>query len=1357
MKGGRNFISTMCTAGPLFCSVFLGVLLLLSSQLQVSGRPGELFIKPTLSEDCGNKQPCLTLSDYIQDVDFHFTSHKTFYFLPGNHTVQSHEAISVVVHDIINLTLTAKQQASVVCEGKLSFSFINISKLNISNLEFAGCGLEKDDSNEVQAAIKLDNISTVLLRHLHIRESFGYGMIGFNVIGQSKVMGCRFYHNQWRLPANESEANHQMHGRKSETNKMLGGNALFIFDKGKLNSFRKSVALVISHSDFAYGVHTSEGYNNIGYGHIRGGSGLGIAYQQSYGNMRYYHESNRNMKIVISDCTFYNNTAFIGANLFLDWGTSLLYRAKVQLNIIRCKFYNGKADLKGGGMYIRTHSSEEASKIKVQILHCFFENNFGNQGGGLFLDSKHSPDSGGRHDHLVILKNCLFKQNAASNGGGIYAVVQSLKTHYRPTRNHDTIKVTMSNTRFHQNSAKESGGSIYLYVERASILTFQPQVNTVTSISLVAHSLISIEVNNCNFTESKAELGSAIIISGCEIEYYFMLEEYECGKPSNTSFLLSHINFFNNTSPQVRYGTAVLHVNNTNWIILKDSQFDTNSGSGVYVNKSNIILTGFVQFFNNKAYYGGAILLDCNAFSQQSLMYLVSGKLLITNNTAKMYGGAISANEQCINMDLCFFQKLKLHDFREPMVVIMKNNTAEVAGDSIYGGSMESCFFIYHILMNSKSGLSVHVQLTADYFARTFKTDGLPSSSNIASRAYKVCFCNESSSLQLQECITTKHISVFKGQVFHVLAATVGQYRGASPAIVRSKLQLFGFEGQLGVQQSVQGLGRTCENLTYSIRTTADYVELHLTVEGALTSSLAVATINVTFLPCPFGFQPSGNPQKCDCAQALTGIPGVWCDIDTITVHRPAAMWIGNYSNSRITHSNCPFDYCAPEDSNLSLWNQDNQCVFNRSGVLCGACQPGLSLALGTSQCLQCSNIYLLLLIPFALAGVAFVFLLLKCNLTVSEGTINGLIFYANIVRVNQAIFFPQPSSLFITKILSVFIAWLNLDLGVQVCFFEGMTAYTKACLQFLFPIYIWLLVGIMIVSSRYSSTISKLTGSNAVQVLATLFLLSYAKLLRAIIEAASPIVLTDKSSSVWLMDGNVAFLKGAHIFLFLFALVAIVLYIIPLTLLVLLAPCLQARSRHRLLRWVNKLKPLLNTYQGPYKDEFRYWTGLMLVVRIILFTVFACNVVNDMRMNLLAIITMLIAIVTCFWNFGRVYKKIFVHMLEIFFTLNLIVLAACTQFLKTSKVSSQKLEYVTCTMVGSAFVVFWVIVTYHSYHQIRNSRVAFVQYFITLCCRHRKLPKTPRNRHDSNEDVIHVSPKPTVTVVELHQLNESY
>jgi len=64
-------------------------------------------------------------------------------------------------------------------------------------------------------------------------------------------------------------------------------------------------------------------------------------------------------------------------------------------------------------------------------------------------------------------------------------------------------------------------------------------------------------------------------------------------------------------------------------------------------------------------------------------------------------------------------------------------------------------------------------------------------------------------------------------------------------------------------------------------------------------------------------------------------------------------------------------------------------------------------------------------------------FLLIICNLTVSMGTINGLIFYANIVRVNNANFFLKTLGLKVfQQVLAVFIAWLNLEVGIETCFF---------------------------------------------------------------------------------------------------------------------------------------------------------------------------------------------------------------------------------------------------------------------------------------------------------------------------------
>ena len=164
---------------------------------------------------------------------------------------------------------------------------------------------------------------------------------------------------------------------------------------------------------------------------------------------------------------------------------------------------------------------------------------------------------------------------------------------------------------------------------------------------------------------------------------------------------------------------------------------------------------------------------------------------------------------------------------------------------------------------------------------------------------------------------------------------------------------------------------------------------------------------------------------------------------------------------------------------------------------MCGRCSENLSLALGSSRCLHCSNSYLSLLAAIAIAGIALVLLLLVLRLTVAAGTINGLIFYVNILSVNSTIFFqPQikivdvPTGL-IATVLSAFVAWLNLDLGIETCFYSGMDAYVITWMQFTFPLYVWALVGMMIVGRHYPGRVASIFRSNLIAVLATLFLLS--------------------------------------------------------------------------------------------------------------------------------------------------------------------------------------------------------------------------------------------------------------------------
>ena len=500
----------------------------------------------------------------------------------------------------------------------------------------------------------------------------------------------------------------------------------------------------------------------------------------------------------------------------------------------------------------------------------------------------------------------------------------------------------------------------------------------------------------------------------------------------------------------------------------------------------------------------------------------------------------------------------------------------------------------------------------------------------------------------------------------------------------------------------------------------------------------------MTLLDCPIGFALNSSTNQCFCDERLQRYTNS-CNIDNREITRIALddFWVGvDNTEGLILHPHCPFDYCTTDTVHFTLVdsngipvangtesnsyrtnatlndivestgnntssdvignNIDAQCNYDRSGLLCGKCKKDFSLVFGSSKCIKCSNSYLSLLIAFALAGIVLVVFLLVLKLTVAVGTINGLIFYANIVSVNRAQLFPSGE----TNILTVFIAWVNLDLGIETCFFDGMDAYSKAWLQYAFPVYVWALVGAIILASRHSTRIVRSLGNNPMAVLATLFLLSYAKLLRSMI---NPLYVTfldypSDTEAVWLVDGNVNYLKGKHIPLFLTSLLALFLLFIPFTLLLLLGQWIQAQSERKCFTWISdyRVTTFLDVYHGPFKSKHRYWCGLLLVTRFFLFLVFAFNVNGDTSINIFAIALCLIGLLAMFFLF-TVYKAWYLNVLEASFIINLLVLANGTYYVEISGGNQKALTY---TSVGVAFATFCGIVVYHSCLQVKNTMV---------------------------------------------------
>ena len=157
------------------------------------------------------------------------------------------------------------------------------------------------------------------------------------------------------------------------------------------------------------------------------------------------------------------------------------------------------------------------------------------------------------------------------------------------------------------------------------------------------------------------------------------------------------------------------------------------------------------------------------------------------------------------------------------------------------------------------------------------------------------------------------------------------------------------------------------------------------------------AIIEVELLPCEPGFtlmsDSSTGQIKCDCSLFFTSLEVV-CDTSDGTVTRNKNNWIGVYNNTLpALASTCPLDYCYSIIKKLSLSRSGDLCNGERTGILCGHCHGNQSVIFGSSKCQMCTDMWMVTLVMFAVLGVLLVVALFFLNLTVTQGTLYGLIF----------------------------------------------------------------------------------------------------------------------------------------------------------------------------------------------------------------------------------------------------------------------------------------------------------------------------------------------------------------------------
>ena len=1066
---------------------------------------------------------------------------------------------------------------------------------------------------------------------------------------------------------------------------------------------------------------------------------------KSGGAIRVLQES----RVDIIGSNFSNNTAEIGGVVWVQQGN---------MNIEESWLEHNGAKIEGGAVYADYYST-----IRIE-MSVFFNNTAEAYGGAIsLLDSI-----------CTAITSCNFTSNTAAGGGTINQQNSSVNI-YRSaflssqSRRSGGIVQALSSTVnvndsiFADSIAAAQGGGVFAHYSSSLVIfntTFSKNIANGSGGALFLGTYCTCLIIESVFQGNKAKVqGGAIAVSGDSIvnisESVFRINEAKnggglaCTESSVISFQSASTSktkentLSNNTAKDgdgggIYLADSVIYFTNNTTIGRNKAN---HSGGGVMANNSTLFIGSPVNILSNWALQsGGGVSLansKINGYSEKAPV-----NFTFDANHAHL-GEALYVDDDDINSAVCssdpllrpysklsgcFFSNVTngLH-FRFVQDIAIKTGSS-----TIYGGLMDRC------TVASFSNDSKLEQTAIDRFKEITNISEF-NVETVTSKPVRVCSCKNGKPNCNQGTCTLGPVFVKKGNKFTIELAAVDQVNHSVNATIQSKIN----DGaSLNKNETVRRLDSKCSTLDYhaTFPEISKIYDLQVFAEGPCRGEgISTLIIKIEVIPCSCkaGFMQEQVSTKCSCIcdkKDKTFSKYIKeCDSTLEAVKRKGEFWITylNYSDNNsfspyFIYPYCPLGYCESPSTeifiNLSQPNgSDAQCANNRRGILCGSCKPNHSLSLGNLKCIKCPHnwhkLLAIIIVISIVAGILLVILLLVLNLTVAIGTINSMVFYTNIIFANRSIFFNHWQLQF--TFVPVFVSWLNMNIGFDICFYDGMDAYVKTWLQLAFPVYIFFLVVTIIWFTSCSSKLSNLLGRrNPVATLATLILLSYTNLLENIIKSFSFVKLNYPNGTAtinWLPDASYEYKDWKIILLTCVAIVILILGLLY-TILIFSWQWLIRYSRSKCFRWTGnqKLHTFIDTYHTPYTAKHRYWTGLLLLVRVVVYLTSAFSLPVNPRITLLttAVIMCSLLLYKSILKV-RVYKNRILNAMESFAFFNIAIFVFITWFnfdnpsITTSELLQMVAAYVS---VGAMFLLFIFVLMYHLYRYGNSTVYSFCQ-----------------------------------------------
>ena len=924
--------------------------------------------------------------------------------------------------------------------------------------------------------------------------------------------------------------------------------------------------------------------------------------------------------------TFINNIAEKG-------GTVAFSNSNVTIEEYSTVMFNSNiAEYSNGGAFVCFNNSIVTVRGNSNVT---FNNNKAGQSGGAihsynmckitFKDNSTSSfikntarDNGG-----AILSNQLseitfegnstikFDGNIADNGGAFYFTNSTITSK-------DTSMIS-----FYNNNARQNGGVGCISLYSKGIFEGNTTIKFDNNIAeLNAGVLYSIQSKILFKGNSVLKLTHNKVTSNGGAFYFDYNSDVFFSQFSNITF--SH--------NSALYGGAVsandhskITVTGNSMLSFVNNEASQSGGAGYFSYYCNVIMEqdAMVTFDNNKALEGGALCFN----NKTSLLSKETSTTLFYNNLATVGGGsaAVLTNSTFTLQDDVTINFINSHaqyggaiflDTSAVMVnssdknsITFTNNIARIVGNSVYQDIVDSC---------KSSCLTNRIVGVCNEFIATPPNElkfydpaiCIDDDNDTQCNSYYVQDIMLGSDIVIPACVFDHYNHSVEPTQFLIQSESNSSYN-----ISGSQQVLIGCNKFKGISILGNQVSSNSTNFSLTIK---------LKVEHNPDWKQISVTLVVELSECHLGFWHSSESQQCECYNANDI---VFCSGSSSTIKR--GYWFGSVTG-KPTVTFCPINYCnftCCETSNryyhLSPVRND-QCRSHRSGTACGNCTDGYTLSFDSTDCVSVESctagqtvLVVLLTVTYWIVMVILVFAIMYYK--VGIGYLYCITYYYSIVDILLSQHLQASRGLFLTvSIMSSFSKITPQFLG-ELCLTTGMSGIDQQFIHYIHPTAVVLIIVMISLLARKSTRFTAIISRGIIHVICLLLLLSYTSIASTSLLLMRSLTFHQIDKVYTYLSPDIEYFHGRHLAYGIVALLCSISIVPGLPLLLTLQPIL-----NRKFNFV-KIKPLLDQFQGCYKDDYRCFAGYYMICRLVIIIIIIANSSNELVASYVLIVACVI------------------------------------------------------------------------------------------------------------------------------------